>query len=118
MVETKTVQQEITTQDILSPMQDKLIKLLTNNGPMTRDEICEALGFEQYNYEYIEQYYRHGYKKDSGSLIQHKISKKQYKRRTTVYDNLNKLIKRKIVEKFSKNNHKRGRSIVLFKLKS
>ncbi len=37
--------------------------------------------------------------------------------RTTVYDNLIKLHKRKVVEKFTRNNGKRGRPLVLWKLK-
>ncbi len=38
--------------------------------------------------------------------------------RTTVYDNLIKLHKRKVVEKFTKNNGKRGRPVVFWKLKN
>lgn len=37
--------------------------------------------------------------------------------RTTVYDNLLKLQKRKIIEKFTKNNCTRGRPLVLWTLK-
>jgi len=37
--------------------------------------------------------------------------------RTTIYDNLIKLQKRKVVEKFIKNNEKRGRPLVFWKLK-
>ncbi|MFX0188068.1 MAG: helix-turn-helix domain-containing protein [Candidatus Hodarchaeota archaeon] len=37
--------------------------------------------------------------------------------RTTIYDNLIKLHKRKVVEKFTRNNGKRGRPLVLWKLK-
>ena len=37
--------------------------------------------------------------------------------RTTVYDNLIKLQKRKVVEKFLKNSGKRGRPIVFWRLK-
>ncbi|MFW9781306.1 MAG: helix-turn-helix domain-containing protein [Candidatus Heimdallarchaeota archaeon] len=37
--------------------------------------------------------------------------------RTTIYDNLLKLQKNKLIEKFSRNNGKRGRPLVLWKLK-
>lgn len=37
--------------------------------------------------------------------------------RTTLYDNLVKLQKRKIVEKFTRNNGKRGRPLVFWKIK-
>ncbi len=36
--------------------------------------------------------------------------------RTTVYDNLFKLHKRKVVEKFTRNSGKRGRPLVFWKL--
>jgi len=37
--------------------------------------------------------------------------------RTTIYDNLLKLQKRKIIEKFTRNDGKRGRPLVFWKLK-
>ncbi|MFX0077264.1 MAG: hypothetical protein ACFE96_17610, partial [Candidatus Hermodarchaeota archaeon] len=37
--------------------------------------------------------------------------------RTTVYDNLLKLQKRKLIEKFTRNNGMRGRPLVFWKLK-
>ena len=37
--------------------------------------------------------------------------------RTTIYDNLVKLQKRRIIEKFSRNDGKRGRPLVYWKLK-
>ncbi|MFX0059885.1 MAG: helix-turn-helix domain-containing protein [Candidatus Heimdallarchaeota archaeon] len=37
--------------------------------------------------------------------------------RTTIYDNLLKLQKRKIIEKFTRNNGKRGRPLVFWKIK-
>ena len=37
--------------------------------------------------------------------------------RTTIYDNLVKLQKRKVIEKFSRNNGKRGRPLVFWKIK-
>ena len=37
--------------------------------------------------------------------------------RTTIYDNLVKLQKRKLIEKFSRIDGKRGRPLVLWKLK-
>lgn len=37
--------------------------------------------------------------------------------RTTIYDNLLKLHKRKIIEKITRNNGKRGRPLVFWKMK-
>ena len=37
--------------------------------------------------------------------------------RTTIYDNLLKLQKRRLIEKFTRNNGKRGRPLVFWKLK-
>lgn len=37
--------------------------------------------------------------------------------RTTIYDNLIKLQKRKVVEKFTRNDGRRGRPLVLWKIK-
>ena len=37
--------------------------------------------------------------------------------RTTIYDNLLKLQKRKLIEKFTRNNGMRGRPLVFWKLK-
>ncbi|MHA1782271.1 MAG: helix-turn-helix domain-containing protein [Promethearchaeota archaeon] len=37
--------------------------------------------------------------------------------RTTIYDNLLKLQKRKMLEKFTRNNGRRGRPLVFWKLK-
>lgn len=84
---------EMLVQDLLSPLQDKLIKLL-QSGSMTREEICDVLGFE-----YQEKYTN------------------LHKKRTTIHDNLVKLQKKQIVEKYVHNNRKRGRPIVLFRLK-
>ncbi|MFX0132006.1 MAG: hypothetical protein ACFFDN_00040 [Candidatus Hodarchaeota archaeon] len=117
MVETeKTTQTEMSTQAPLSLIQDKLIKLLKRNGPMTRKQICEAFGFEQIEYTYTRKYTQ------TGTLLEWPYYQRkfmQYKKTTTIYDNLDKLIQRKILEKYSsKPNGKRGRPVVLFKLKS
>ena len=40
----------------------------------------------------------------------------QYDKRTTIYDNLVKLQKRKLIEKFSRSNGKRGRPLVFWKI--
>ncbi|TFG12059.1 MAG: hypothetical protein EU531_10925 [Promethearchaeota archaeon] len=113
MVEIELVQEVMETENV-SLFQSKLIQLLKNNGPLTRDQICEALGFEQYDYIHLEKLTHTGEK-----IIPYRPRKtKQYNRRTTVFENLEKLIKRKIVEKFSKNNGKRGRPPVLFRIKS
>ena len=55
--------------------------------------------------------------KKTGPLTRRDLVKKLNTPRTTIYDNLIKLQKRKLVEKFSKNNGKRGAPLVFWKLK-
>lgn len=104
----------------LSEIQEKIYNLLKMNGTLTRDEICEHLGFEQYDYEYIKKYHSHPLNNDSGSVIHHLIKTKQYHSRTTVFDNLGKndksLIKRGLVEKFKINLGIRGRPKTYYRL--
>ena len=71
------------SKEFLSPIQYNLIKILRNDGPLTRRDLVSQLNTP----------------------------------RTTIYDNLIKLHKRKVVEKFIKNNGKRGRPLVFWKLK-
>ena len=53
---------------------------------------------------------------EKGALPRKEIVKALNTPRSTVYDNLLQLQKRKIVEKFSRSNGKRGRSVVYWKL--
>jgi len=71
------------SKDILSPIQNNLIKILKQDGPLTRRDLVNQLNTP----------------------------------RTTIYDNLIKLQKRKVVEKFTRNNGKRGRPLVFWKLR-
>lgn len=48
------------------------------------------------------------------SLTRHDLVEKLKKTRTTIYDNLLKLQKEKLVQKFSRNNEERGRPLVLW----
>lgn len=50
------------------------------------------------------------------SLTRHDLVKKLKRPRTTIYDNLLKLQDEKFVEKFSRNNGKRGRPVVLWRM--
>lgn len=102
----------IDNSSIFTVFQLKLIELLKEKGPMTRDEICDAFGFKEYEYHYIQKYTH------TGTLTHYDRIITQHHNRTTIYDNLLKLIKRKIVKKFSKNNGKRGRPKVYFELTS
>ncbi|MFO8019334.1 MAG: helix-turn-helix domain-containing protein [Promethearchaeia archaeon] len=56
--------------------------------------------------------------KNSGPATRKALVKKLQTPRTTIYDNLVKLQKQKLVEKFSRNNGKRGRPKVFWKLKN
>ena len=52
-----------------------------------------------------------------GPLTRRELVKKLNTPRTTIYDNLLKLQKRKVIEKFTRSNGKRGRPLVVWKLK-
>lgn len=51
-----------------------------------------------------------------GPLTRRDLVKQTETPRTTIYDNLIKLQGRKVVEKFTKNNGKRGRPLVFYKI--
>lgn len=53
---------------------------------------------------------------EGGPLTRRELVKKLNTPRTTIYDNLLKLQKRKVIEKFTRNNGKRGRPLVVWKL--
>ena len=55
--------------------------------------------------------------KNVGPLTRRDLVNQLNTPRTTIYDNLIKLQKRKVVEKFFKNSGKRGRPLVFWKLK-
>ncbi|MFO7795993.1 MAG: helix-turn-helix domain-containing protein [Promethearchaeati archaeon] len=54
--------------------------------------------------------------KEEGPLTRRQLVNKLRTPRTTIYDNLVKLQKKKVVEKFSRNNGKRGRPKVYWKI--
>ena len=51
-----------------------------------------------------------------GPLTRRELVKKLHTPRTTIYDNLLKLQKRKVIEKFTRNNGKRGRPLVVWRI--
>jgi len=53
----------------------------------------------------------------TGPITRRDLVKQLSTPRTTVYDNLIKLQKRRLVEKLTRNDGKRGRPLVLWKLK-
>jgi predicted ArsR family transcriptional regulator len=53
----------------------------------------------------------------NGPLSRRELVRELETPRTTIYDNLLKLQKNKLIEKFSRNNGKRGRPLVFWKLK-
>ncbi|MFX0142689.1 MAG: helix-turn-helix domain-containing protein [Candidatus Hodarchaeota archaeon] len=55
--------------------------------------------------------------KDEGPLTRRDLVKELKIARTTIYDNLIKLQKRKLIEKFSRNDGKRGRPLIFWKFK-
>lgn len=95
------------TSEYFTPIQQQLIYALKNRGAMSRNEICEAFGFKTHIVKYVIL---------SPSKKKYHVKLKQYEKRTTIYDNLVKLEKKGIVEKFSKNNGKVGASLKMWKL--
>ncbi len=67
--------------ELMTPIQNNLIKTLQQIGPSTRRDLVNYLKTP----------------------------------RTTIYDNLLKLQKRKVVEKFTRSNGNRGRPLVFWK---
>ncbi len=55
--------------------------------------------------------------KDEGPLTRRDLVNELRIPRTTIYDNLVKLQKRKLIEKFSRNDGKRGRPLIFWKFK-
>ena len=90
----------------------KLIELLENKGPLTRDGMCEEFGFDCYLVESIQNYYY-----NSTWKARYYRSVEQYNQRTTVYDNLEKLESQGLVERFSeKIKGKTGRPPVFWRI--
>ncbi len=56
--------------------------------------------------------------KEVGPLTRRDLVKELKTPRTTIYDNLVKLQKRKLIEKFSRINGRRGRPLVFWKFKN
>ena len=56
--------------------------------------------------------------KDEGPLTRRDLVKELKIPRTTIYDNLVKLQKRKLIEKFSRTDGKRGRPLIFWKIKN
>ena len=82
MANTITIDKFYGTKSYLTPIQNRLIKFLENNGPSTRKTLVKELETP----------------------------------RTTIYDNLLKLQKRKLIEKSGDNNGERGRPLVYWKI--
>jgi predicted ArsR family transcriptional regulator len=55
--------------------------------------------------------------KEIGPLTRRELVKELNTPRTTIYDNLVKLQKRKVIEKFSRNDGKRGRPLIFWQIK-
>lgn len=55
--------------------------------------------------------------KHTGPLTRNDLVSQLNTPRTTIYDNLLKLQKRKVVEKFTRNDGKKGRPLVFWKIK-
>lgn len=90
-----------------TPIQQQIIDVLRKNGEMSRNEICEKFGYKTHIYNYIVL---------SPNRKQYPQKLEQYHKRTTIYDNLVKLEKKGIVERFRRNNGKVGASVKMWKL--
>ncbi len=85
-------------QQYLTPLQHSILEKLNEFGPKTRNELCKKFGLRKHKAIYTDPY-------------------EQYDKRTTIYDNLVKLQNRKLIEKFSKSNGKRGRPNIYWQIK-
>lgn len=83
MANNVSLEKELTSSDLCTPLQNILLKTLEENGPLTRSQLVKQLNTP----------------------------------RTTIYDNLLKLQKRKVLEKYTRSNGQRGRPLVFWKLK-
>lgn len=95
-----------------TPLQYNIIQLLKKNVTMTRDDICRALGFGKHAVTYVHAYPQKRQRKRS-----YHVNMEQYDRRTTIYDNLKKLLDKGVVEKFSYNTGERGRPPIFWQLR-
>ena len=76
------------------------------------------IGFESKEYLTPIQYNLIKTLQNGGPYTRKALVKELNTPRTTIYDNLLKLQKRKFIEKFSRNNGMRGRPLVFWKLKN
>lgn len=108
----KTIKKESSfKQQHLSPLQLRIIELLKENGPMTRDQLCEEFGFKKRKVIQTDKYLL----RERG--LHYRYVFERYDKRTTIHDNIVKLQRRNLVEKFSKNNGKRGRPKIFWRLR-
>lgn len=91
----------------LEPIQQQLVNALKKNGAMSRNDFCKEFGFKIIIYDQIVV---------SPSKKQYHFKLKQYEKRTTIHDNLVRLEKKGIIERFSKNDGKVGASVKMWKL--
>ena len=102
-------------QQYLAPLQYSILEKLNEFGPMTRDQLCKEFGFGTHKVVHTEPYLDYHEKIRRKEGVRREFE--QYDKRTTIYDNLVKLEKRKLVENFSKSNGKRGRPPTFWKIK-
>lgn len=107
----KTVKKEIPEQQqYLSPLQLRILELLKESGSMTRPQICEEFRYGKHQVKVSI------YPDKKHPLRKRRKTIEQYDKRTTIYDNLVKLQKRRLIEKHSRNHGKRGRPLVYWKI--
>ena len=102
-------------QQDLSSLQLRILELLRENGPMTRDQICEEFGFKKRKVVNNTRYCIHKPDGRVRTIVVHNTVER-YDKRTTIHDNIVKLQKRHLLVKYSKSNGKRGRPLVFYKL--
>ena len=93
------------------PIQQQIIDILKKKGSMSRDDICEEFGYKKRKFTQIQYYPNKTQRK-----VKNIREMEQYEKRTTIFDNLIKLEKKGIVERFGLNNGERGRSVKMWKL--
>jgi len=101
--------QELDTK-ITTPIQEKIYNTLKEKGELTRSGICKEFNYMLKGYKFKNKR-KNKRKNDEHIVFLHK-------QRTTIYDNLDKLMKKGLVEKHTQETGKKGRPPTYWKIKN
>jgi len=101
---------------IESDLEKKIVLLLSAKGPMTRDDLCRELGYEQHKISYYSR--NQAFRTSTQQSSPQRITHIEYHSRTTVYDTLSGLMNKNVVDKHPVHDGKQGHPKVVFTLKN